>query len=148
MFKAMIGHSPGFEALLRNARVVAATDVTVLIMGETGTGAELLANGLRSLGRRSDKPFITLNCAALPEAIAESELFGHRMGAFTGAVSDQVGRLRAAHGGTLLLDEVDSLPLPLQAKLLRFLEAGESSQWGRPMCSMSMYASSLRPTYN
>lgn len=125
MFEALIGQSPNFEALLRSASMVAATDVTVLIIGETGTGKEVLASALQQHSPRSDKPFVTLNCAALPEAIAESELFGHRKGAFTGAVSNQIGRLHAADGGTLFLDEVDSLPLPLQAKLLRFLETGE-----------------------
>jgi len=125
MFEALLGQSPNFEALLRSARMVAATDVTVLIAGETGTGKEVLANALQKHSPRAEKPFITLNCAALPEAIAESELFGHRKGAFTGAVANQLGRLQAADGGTLFLDEVDSLPLPLQAKLLRFLETGE-----------------------
>jgi transcriptional regulator with GAF, ATPase, and Fis domain len=125
MFENMIGQSPNFESLLRSARMVAATDVTVLITGETGTGKEVLANALQRHSPRADKPFITLNCAALPEALAESELFGHRKGAFTGAVSHQIGRFQAAHGGTLFLDEVDSLPLTLQAKLLRFLESGE-----------------------
>ena len=125
MFEALIGQSPNFEALLRSAKMVAATDVTVLIAGETGTGKEVLANALQQHSPRVNKAFITLNCAALPEAIAESELFGHRKGAFTGAVANQTGRLQAADGGTLFLDEVDSLPLPLQAKLLRFLETGE-----------------------
>jgi two-component system, NtrC family, response regulator HydG len=125
MFDALIGQSPNFEALLRSASMVAATDVTVLIVGETGTGKEVLASALQQNSPRADKTFITLNCAALPEAIAESELFGHRKGAFTGAVANQLGRLHAADGGTLFLDEVDSLPLPLQAKLLRFLETGE-----------------------
>jgi DNA-binding NtrC family response regulator len=125
MFENLIGQSPSFEALKRSAKVVAATDVTVLIIGETGTGKEILANALQAHSPRAAKPFITLNCAALPEAIAESELFGHRKGAFTGAVSNQIGRLHAAEGGTLFLDEIDSLSLPLQAKLLRFLETGE-----------------------
>ena len=125
MFKALIGQSPNFEAMLRSARMVASTDVTVLITGETGTGKEVLANALQKHGPRADKPFITLNCAALPESLVESELFGHRRGAFTGAVANQTGRLQAADGGTLFMDEVDSLPLPVQAKLLRFLETGE-----------------------
>lgn len=125
MFESMIGQSPNFEALLRSAKMVAATGVTVLVVGETGTGKEVLASALQQYSPRAGKPFITLNCAALPEAIAESELFGHRRGAFTGAVANQIGRLQAADGGTLFLDEVDSLPLPLQAKLLRFLETGE-----------------------
>ncbi len=125
MFEAMIGQAPNFEAMLRSAKMVASTDVTVLITGETGTGKELLAKALQSRSPRIQKPFITLNCAALPESLVESELFGHRRGAFTGAVSNQTGRLQAADGGTLFMDEVDSLPLPVQAKLLRFLETGE-----------------------
>ena len=125
MFKAMIGHSPNFEAMLRSAKMVAGTDVTVLITGETGTGKELLANALQNHSPRAKQSYITLNCAALPEALVESELFGHRRGSFTGAVANQTGRLLAADGGTLFMDEVDSLPLPIQAKLLRFLETGE-----------------------
>jgi DNA-binding NtrC family response regulator len=125
MFEALIGQAPNFEALLRSAKMVASTDVTVLIVGETGTGKEVLANALQSRSPRIKKPYITLNCAALPESLVESELFGHRRGAFTGAVANQVGRLQAADGGTLFMDEVDSLPIPVQAKLLRFLETGE-----------------------
>ncbi|CAL1241588.1 sigma-54 interaction domain-containing protein [Candidatus Methylocalor cossyra] len=125
MFQKLIGQAPNFEALLRSAKMVAATDVTVLVVGETGTGKEVLAHALRQHSPRSDKPFVTLNCAALPEALAESELFGHRKGAFTGAIGSQTGRLQAADGGTVFLDEVDSLPVPIQAKLLRFLETGE-----------------------
>jgi DNA-binding NtrC family response regulator len=125
MFEALIGHSPNFEAMLRSAKMVASTDVTVLITGETGTGKEVLANALQNHSPRANKPFIALNCAALPESLVESELFGHRRGAFTGAVANQTGRLQAADGGTLFMDEVDSLPLPIQAKLLRFLETGE-----------------------
>ena len=111
--------------MLRSAKMVAATDVTVLICGETGTGKELLANALQNHGPRAKKPYITLNCAALPEPLVESELFGHRRGAFTGAVANQTGRLQAADGGTLFMDEADSLPIPVQAKLLRFLETGD-----------------------
>jgi len=125
MFKALIGQSPNFEAMLRSAKMVASTDVTVLISGETGTGKEVLATALQAHSPRANQPFITLNCAALPESLVESELFGHRRGAFTGAVANQTGRLQAADGGTLFMDEVDSLPLPVQAKLLRFLETGE-----------------------
>ncbi len=125
MFNALIGQSPNFEAMLRSAKMVAATDVTVLICGETGTGKELLAKALQSHSPRAKKPFITLNCAAMPEALVESELFGHRRGAFTGAIANQTGRLQAADGGTLFMDEVDSLPIPVQAKLLRFLESGD-----------------------
>lgn len=124
-FEKLIGQSPNFQSMLRSARLVAATDVTVLIIGETGTGKELLAQALQLHSPRVARPFITINCAALPESLAESELFGHRRGSFSGATHDQVGRLQAAHGGTVFLDEVDSLPMPLQAKLLRFLETGE-----------------------
>lgn len=130
-FTSLIGRSPNFEALLRNAQIIAATDVTVLITGETGTGKEVIANALQKHSSRADRPFVTLNCAALPESIAESELFGHCKGAFTGALSNQIGRLQAAHTGTLFLDEVDSLSPALQAKLLRFLETGECQPIGQ-----------------
>jgi transcriptional regulator with PAS, ATPase and Fis domain len=128
----MIGDSPEFQATLRAANITAATDVTVLIQGESGTGKELLAQAIHANSRRSDAPFVTINCAALPENLAESELFGHRRGAFTGASCDQTGRVQAAHGGTLLLDEVGELPLNIQAKLLRFLENGECQPVGKP----------------
>ncbi len=130
-FKSVIGRSPNFEALLRSAQIIATTDVTILITGETGTGKEVIANALQQHSPRANQPFITLNCAALPEGIAESELFGHCKGAFTGALSNQPGRLQAAHKGTLFLDEVDSLSLALQAKLLRFLETGECQPVGQ-----------------
>ena len=125
MFDKLIGQAPNFESLLRSARMVAVTDVTVLIIGETGTGKEVLAHALRNHSPRADRPFVTINCAALPESLAESELFGHKKGSFTGATGNQLGKLQAANGGTVFLDEVDSLPIPLQAKLLRFLETGE-----------------------
>lgn len=124
-FKAIIGQSPAFESLLRSAKIVAATDVTVLIKGETGTGKEILANAIQKHSTRADKPFITLNCAALPEGLVESELFGHKKGAFTGANTNKQGILQSVEGGTLFLDEINSLPLGIQAKLLRFLETGE-----------------------
>jgi DNA-binding NtrC family response regulator len=124
-FTAIIGQAPAFESLLRSAKMVAATDVTVLIIGETGTGKEVLATAIQKNGPRKNKPFITLNCAALPEGIVESELFGHRKGAFTGATANKLGIFQAADGGTLFLDEINSLPLSIQSKLLRFLETGE-----------------------
>lgn len=124
-FSAIIGHSPALENMIRSARMVAATDVTVLIKGETGTGKEVLASAIQKDSVRADKPFITLNCAALPEGLVESEIFGHKKGAFTGAISDKQGLFQAADGGTLFLDEINSLPLPIQSKLLRFLESGE-----------------------
>lgn len=123
--KAIIGKSPAFESILRSAKLVAGTDVTVLIKGETGSGKEVLAHSIQRDSNRVNKPFIKLNCAALPETIIESELFGHRKGAFTGANNNKQGIFQAADGGTLFLDEINSLPLAIQAKLLRFLETGE-----------------------
>jgi len=128
----MLGDSPEFQSVLRSARIVAATDVTLLIQGETGTGKELLARMVHSASRRASRPFTAVNCAALSDNLAESELFGHRKGSFTGAVSDYVGRIRACQGGTLFLDEVGLLPLSVQAKLLRFLESGECQSLGQP----------------
>ncbi len=124
-FSSIIGQSPALEALIRSARMVAGTDVTVLIKGETGTGKEILAQAIQKDSPRADKPFVTLNCAALPEGLVESEIFGHKKGAFTGAFTDKPGLFQAADGGTLFLDEINSLPLAIQSKLLRFLESGE-----------------------
>ncbi|UOA08785.1 sigma-54-dependent Fis family transcriptional regulator [Methylobacter sp. S3L5C] len=124
-FKSIIGQSPALDSLIRNARMVAATDVTVLLKGETGTGKEVFANAIQKESRRADKVFITLNCAALPESLIESELFGHKKGSFTGATANTQGLFQAADGGTLFLDEINSLPVSIQAKLLRFLESGE-----------------------
>ena len=124
-FKSIIGRSPVFENVLRNAKMVSATDVTVLIKGATGTGKEVLATAIQKDSNRADKPYITINCAALAEGIVESELFGHRKGSFTGATTNQQGIFQAADGGTLFLDEINSLPMSIQAKLLRFLETGE-----------------------
>jgi transcriptional regulator with PAS, ATPase and Fis domain len=125
------GNSPELMEILRAADLVAATDVAVLITGETGTGKELLARRIHQNSRRHDKPFISVNCAALPESLAESLLFGHRQGAFTGAHSARRGFIAEADGGTLLLDEVGEMPLPVQAKLLRFLESGEYQPLGK-----------------
>jgi DNA-binding NtrC family response regulator len=105
--------------------MVAVTDVSVLLKGETGTGKEVLANAIQKQSPRANKPFISLNCAALPESLIESELFGHKKGAFTGASTNKQGLFAAADGGTLFLDEINSLPLTMQAKLLRFLDSGE-----------------------
>lgn len=121
----LIGKAPEFESLLRSLQIAAATDATIMLLGESGTGKELLARQLHQDSSRRDAPFVTINCAALPEPLAESELFGHRKGAFTGAVDRNHGRIRAADGGTLFLDEIAELPLLIQAKLLRFLESGE-----------------------
>jgi DNA-binding NtrC family response regulator len=129
----MLGQAPEFQTVLRAMRIVSATDATVLVTGESGTGKELLARALYENSRRRDKPFITVNCAALPVQLAESELFGHRRGAFTGASSDSMGKMQAANGGTLFLDEIGELPLAVQAKLLRFLETGECQPVGQPV---------------
>ena len=122
---SLIGTSPALAAVLRAARLVAMTDAPVLIQGDSGTGKELLAARVHGDSARRACPLITVNCAALPEGLAESLLYGHRKGAFTGAISDQPGFIQQAHGGTLFLDEVGELPLSVQAKLLRFLESGE-----------------------
>ncbi|MEJ2610635.1 MAG: sigma-54 dependent transcriptional regulator [Candidatus Thiodiazotropha sp.] len=127
----MLGKAPEFQTLLRAMRIVSATDATVLVTGESGTGKELLAQALHKNSRRRDKPFVTVNCAALPAQLAESELFGHRKGAYTGAISDSIGKVQAAQGGTLFLDEIGELPVAVQAKLLRFLETGECQMVGR-----------------
>jgi transcriptional regulator with GAF, ATPase, and Fis domain len=126
----LVGQSNGMLELARVIRLVAAHTSTVLIEGETGTGKELVAHALHRLSPRSAKPFIVLNCAAIPEALLEAELFGHTRGAFTGAVQSRTGRIEAAHGGTLFLDEIGEMPIALQAKILRFLESGELQRVG------------------
>jgi Transcriptional regulator containing PAS, AAA-type ATPase, and DNA-binding domains len=116
--------------LARLIRLVARRSTTVLIEGETGTGKEVVAKAVHRLSERANKPFVVLNCAAIPEALLEAELFGHTRGAFTGAVQSRTGRIEAAHGGTLFLDEIGEMPLALQAKMLRFLECGELQRVG------------------
>ncbi len=123
--KAILGNDPALLEVVNAAKIVAATDVSTLINGESGTGKELLARLIHQGSPRHGRPFISVNCAALPENLAESLLFGHIKGSFTGATSDREGYIRAAGGGTLFLDEVAELPAAVQAKLLRFLEQGE-----------------------
>lgn len=129
--KMLIGKDGAFKALLRHIKVIAPSDANVLITGETGTGKELVANVIQKYSTRSGKAFIRLNCATLPESIIESELFGYVKGSFTGAESDKLGLFAAADGGTLFLDNVNSLSLSAQAKLLRFLESGEYTPVGK-----------------
>ena len=126
----MVGKSSGMVELAHMVRLVAPRSTTVLIIGDTGTGKELVAKAVHSLSARSSKPFVVLNCAAIPESLLEAELFGHTRGAFTGAVQSRAGRIEAAHGGTLFLDEIGEMPLALQAKMLRFLESGELQRVG------------------
>ncbi len=123
--KTIIGNDPALKVILQSIKKVAPTGVTVLITGETGTGKELVANAILKNSPRKNKVFIPLNCAALPESLIESELFGYCKGAFTGAKTHKQGILATVDGGTLFLDEINSLSLPVQIKLLRFLEAGE-----------------------
>jgi DNA-binding NtrC family response regulator len=126
----LVGQSEAMLELTRLIRMVAPRSTSVLIEGETGTGKEVVARALHRLSVRSQKPFVVLNCAAIPEALLEAELFGHTRGAFTGAVASRTGRIEAAHGGTLFLDEIGEMPLALQAKMLRFLECGELQRVG------------------
>jgi DNA-binding NtrC family response regulator len=126
----MIGTSDSMQRVYRLVRLVASRTTTVLVAGPTGSGKELVARALHALSPRSAKPLVVVNCAAIPEALLESELFGYSRGAFTGAVQSQLGRIPAAHGGTLFLDEVSELPLGMQAKLLRFLEQKEIQRLG------------------
>ncbi len=130
MLPEMIGTSEPMGELARLIRLVAPRSTTVLIEGETGTGKEVVARALHRLSERVSKPFAVLNCAAIPEALLEAELFGHTRGAFTGAVQSRTGRIEAAHGGTLFLDEIGEMPMALQAKMLRFLECGELQRVG------------------
>ena len=126
----IIGHSPVLQRLLHELDVVADSELPVLLMGETGVGKELFARRLHFHSRRSKAPLVHVNCAALPESLAESELFGHVKGAFSGATTDRPGRFDAADGGTLFLDEVGELPLSIQAKMLRVLQNGEIQRLG------------------
>jgi DNA-binding NtrC family response regulator len=129
-YEKLIGDSVVFQAVIRLAQIIAATDVTVLIEGDTGTGKELMAQAIHQSSNRAGAEFITINCAALPDALAESKLFGHRKGAFTGAIENHSGYARQAEGGTLFLDEISELSLAIQAKLLRFIEYGECQTLG------------------
>jgi formate hydrogenlyase transcriptional activator len=129
-FEQIIGNSPALESVLEQVEQVAPTDSTVLIQGETGTGKELVARAIHNLSSRCGRPFIKLNCAAIPFDLLESELFGHEKGAFTGAIAQKIGRFELADRGTLFLDEVGDIPLALQPKLLRVLQEQEFERLG------------------
>ena len=129
-FEEIVGTSAALKAVLKKVEVVAPTESTVLILGETGTGKELIARAIHTLSPRCSRPFVKLNCAAIPSGLLESELFGHEKGAFTGAVAQRIGRFELADGGTLFLDEVGDIPLELQSKLLRVLQEQEFERLG------------------
>ena len=129
-FEEIIGESQGLRIVLKQVETVAPADATVLILGETGTGKELIARAIHELSPRQDQTFVKLNCSAIPFGLLESELFGHEKGAFTGAISQRLGRLELAHMGTLFLDEIGDLPLELQPKLLRALQEKEIERLG------------------
>jgi transcriptional regulator with GAF, ATPase, and Fis domain len=130
MLPGMVGQGNAMQKVYRLARLVATRNTPVLIVGETGTGKELVARAIHQISHRSKNPLVVVNCAAIPEALLEAELFGHVRGAFTGAVQSRLGRIHNAHGGTLFLDEIGDLPLGMQSKLLRFLQEGEVQRLG------------------
>ena len=129
-FERIIGESPALEAVLEQVERVAPTDSTVLIQGETGTGKELIAHAIHNISSRCGRPFVRVNCAAIPLDLLESELFGHEKGAFTGAIAQKIGRFELADKGTLFLDEVGDIPQALQPKLLRVLQEQEFERLG------------------
>src|ERR1700745_2644050 len=129
-FEGIVGKSPALRKVLEQVAIVAPTDSGVLILGETGTGKELIARAIHNLSARRDRSFVKLNCAAIPSGLLESELFGHEKGAFTGAVMRKSGRFEVADQGTLSLDEVGHIPLELQPKLLRVLQEREFERLG------------------
>jgi formate hydrogenlyase transcriptional activator len=129
-FPQIVGNSPALEFVLKQGQLVGPTDSTVLILRETGMGKELIARAVHSISPRCGRPFVKLNCAAIPAELLESELFGHERGAFTDAITQRLGRFEAVNGGTLFLDEVDDMPLALQAKLMRVLQEQEFERLG------------------
>jgi DNA-binding NtrC family response regulator len=128
--RSMVGNSKPMLRTYALARMVAVREATVLITGESGTGKDLIAQEIHLISGRRNQPFVVVNCSAIPEALLEAELFGYTKGAFTGAVQSRIGRIHSAHGGTLFLDEIGDMPLPLQSKILRFLEQGEVQRIG------------------
>jgi transcriptional regulator with GAF, ATPase, and Fis domain len=136
-FPGIVGNSAALRGVLAMVRIVAPTDATVLINGETGTGKELIAQAIHNCSKRSNGPFVKVNCAAIPAGLLESELFGHERGAYTGAVARSIGRFERANRGTLFLDEIGDLPLELQPKLLRVLQEKEFERLG---CTATIHA--------
>ena len=128
--RGMVGSSAPMQRVYRLTEMVARSETTVLITGESGTGKDLVAQAIHMISPRAKHPFAVVNCAAIPEALLEAELFGYAKGAFTGAMQSRIGRIHAAHGGTLFLDEIGDMPLSLQSKILRFLEQGEVQRLG------------------
>jgi DNA-binding NtrC family response regulator len=128
--RGIVGDSPAMQQTYAMTHKVAARETTVLITGESGTGKDLIAQAIHMISPRQKSPFIVVNCAAIPEALLEAELFGYAKGAFTGAMQSRIGRIHAAQGGTLFLDEIGDMPLALQSKILRFLEQGEVQRLG------------------
>src|SRR5579862_1011294 len=129
-FDEILGSSPALEFVVAEVERVAPTDSTVLVLGETGTGKELIARAIHNLSTRCGRPFVKLNCSAIPLDLLESELFGHEKGAFTGAIAQKIGRFEMADSGTLFLDEIGDMPLMLQPKLLRVLQEQEFERLG------------------
>ena len=129
-FAGIVGESASLQKLLQAVETVAPTDATVLIMGETGTGKELVAKAIHCLSRRTSRAYVKMNCAAIPPALLEAELFGHERGAFTGATNQRTGRFELAHQGTIFLDEIGDMPLELQPKLLRVIQEQEFERLG------------------
>lgn len=128
--RGMIGDSEPMQRVFELTHMVARRDTTVLVTGESGTGKDLIAQGIHLISPRQKQPLVVINCAAIPEPLLEAELFGYVKGSFTGAVQSRIGRIHAAHGGTLFLDEIGDMPLSLQSKILRFLEQGEVQRIG------------------
>src|SRR5208282_5874192 len=129
-FEGIVGQSPALRQVLQLVETVATGDSTVLLLGETGTGKELIARAIHNCSRRRDREFVKLNCAAIPSGLLESELFGHERGAFTGAITQKTGRVELADQGSLFLDEIGDIPLELQPKLLRVLQEREFERLG------------------
>ncbi len=129
-FEGIIGGSQSLREVFAQLKIVAPTDSTVLLLGETGTGKELVAHALHKRSARRDRPFVRVNCAAIPSGLLESELFGHERGSFTGAIARRIGRFEMAHGGTIFLDEIGDIPAELQPKLLRVLQEQEFERLG------------------